>query len=1201
MKRRILTVLFFIFSLFLIVGCGDPVEGPQGPQGEPGIQGEQGPKGDKGDTGEQGPQGNPGQDGLTPHIGTNGNWWIGETDTGVKAEGSQGNPGQDGSNGKDGQNGLTPHIGTNGNWWIGDTDTGVKAECQGDTVVQENLIPEFRVNNGILQWKYTDEEEWKDLFEFSNNDNLEDEEMVTITFYVEEEVYYSINVEKGTYSFELPEVELNPGDSFYGWCFYDASIDDYFPWLLEIFPVNKDIELYAVIYRFNIDSIYLYSEEFEYDGNKHYIECKNVPENLIVEYVGNGVSEPGTHEVFAIIYDQDYNELKILSSYIYIRESYEMGNCDHLSYTSIVETIYSSTAVIYEYKCWNCWQSWYESERIDSMISEDVWNETFTNIETIDNFTIEETVIDDSYYDLTIITEDGFNIITDTYIFVDDHANRFYQSIYGVYENGKYVEYIYNDNARVNKYVNVFHYDYLLSYRLDENPLILELPNYFDQFIYESQSGMYYIKDVIQIFDVNYFDIINYSNINVRFVDGELLFLEYDYYYETYPEYIYHEKIYNINESNVEVPQSIINNSVCYDDYKLYIVGSHWNNWDVSTLTDEYKFTKEKDFYDDYSELKFLYTIEVTQEMIDEVCELKFVTSLNWNEQFGMTDVNYGKSNYAFLKMIGDLNNDGYYDKYDLALTNFYGNNIILSKPGTYEIEYYPNSYDGYYMNNEYYSNSIVINYYPLEEEELETIKIGQVTEMVNGYYKTEGTVIAINEVGFIISNDDEIYVYMGSSWECDLTVGDVIKLEGTTSVYGGVKQFTEDSIYEIIEHVELNDKKEPYFLTLNDYEDLWLSRIDIEYVQMVGTLSISDKYFNVVLDGTNLVGNIAYPLNGDELKAMDGSKIVIIGYLLYKTYSIGTDYLNILENEIILYSDFIKEPEPIETTIEELTNNKPEDNMKQLYIVEGVWNSKDGLFPFENLYGNGYLVDEFGNEIVIYGLSGNASDCLSYYGRYYYVNSCDFPELNIQYGAYIKVGIVYDLIYDDYYAYIIEILEEPTNNVEINGVEKTVNGNLENYNILISDNAINVKYIDVQGNSYHNIFIEVDDVAEDKNVVVFKVQNNGSSTALLRVDINSNIQVNETIASNVKALKDGCEVFTDTTWGGSTFMIDAYSTSVCLIEFDATRGTKELMIFFDSSTYNDTSLYSGNVTISDISFIEDPNMYLYVNSNEEV
>ena len=133
--------------------------------------------------------------GHIPYIGTNGNWWIGDTDTGVDANGIAGNKGdkgdtgadgvgitkiektatdgnvdtytvtltngktytftvtngkdgadgkdgangkdgadgKDGTDGKDGENGkdgLTPFIGENGNWWIGDTDTGVKAVAE---------------------------------------------------------------------------------------------------------------------------------------------------------------------------------------------------------------------------------------------------------------------------------------------------------------------------------------------------------------------------------------------------------------------------------------------------------------------------------------------------------------------------------------------------------------------------------------------------------------------------------------------------------------------------------------------------------------------------------------------------------------------------------------------------------------------------------------------------------------------------------------------------------------------------------------------------------------------------------------------------------------------------------------------------------------------------------------------------------------
>ena len=41
--------------------------------------------------------------------------------------GTDGKDGVDGKDGTDGEDGQTPYIGENGNWWIGDTDTGVKA------------------------------------------------------------------------------------------------------------------------------------------------------------------------------------------------------------------------------------------------------------------------------------------------------------------------------------------------------------------------------------------------------------------------------------------------------------------------------------------------------------------------------------------------------------------------------------------------------------------------------------------------------------------------------------------------------------------------------------------------------------------------------------------------------------------------------------------------------------------------------------------------------------------------------------------------------------------------------------------------------------------------------------------------------------------------------------------------------------------
>lgn len=77
--------------------------------------------------GADGKPGAAGADGVTPHIGDNGNWYVGSTDTGKPSRGATGAPGKDGAAGKPGAagaDGVTPHIGDNGNWYLGETDTG---------------------------------------------------------------------------------------------------------------------------------------------------------------------------------------------------------------------------------------------------------------------------------------------------------------------------------------------------------------------------------------------------------------------------------------------------------------------------------------------------------------------------------------------------------------------------------------------------------------------------------------------------------------------------------------------------------------------------------------------------------------------------------------------------------------------------------------------------------------------------------------------------------------------------------------------------------------------------------------------------------------------------------------------------------------------------------------------------------------------
>lgn len=78
------------------------------------FNGKDGAKGDKGETGTT-PQLKIGEDNLWNVSYDNGATWV---SLGVKATGDAG------------KDGVTPHIGENGNWWVGDTDTGVSAKGQ---------------------------------------------------------------------------------------------------------------------------------------------------------------------------------------------------------------------------------------------------------------------------------------------------------------------------------------------------------------------------------------------------------------------------------------------------------------------------------------------------------------------------------------------------------------------------------------------------------------------------------------------------------------------------------------------------------------------------------------------------------------------------------------------------------------------------------------------------------------------------------------------------------------------------------------------------------------------------------------------------------------------------------------------------------------------------------------------------------------
>ena len=109
-------------------------DGRDGADGKDGINGQDGRDGTDGTNGQNGSDG---KDGNTPFIGENDNWWIGETDTGVKAAGVDGIDGEKGDKGDKGDPGEKGDKG----------DKGDKGE-KGDTGQNGGCAGYFHASNG---------------------------------------------------------------------------------------------------------------------------------------------------------------------------------------------------------------------------------------------------------------------------------------------------------------------------------------------------------------------------------------------------------------------------------------------------------------------------------------------------------------------------------------------------------------------------------------------------------------------------------------------------------------------------------------------------------------------------------------------------------------------------------------------------------------------------------------------------------------------------------------------------------------------------------------------------------------------------------------------------------------------------------------------------------------------------------------------
>lgn len=166
----------------------------------------------------------------------------------------------------------------------------------------------------------------------------------------------------------------------------------------------------------------------------------------------------------------------------------------------------------------------------------------------------------------------------------------------------------------------------------------------------------------------------------------------------------------------------------------------------------------------------------------------------------------------------------------------------------------------------------------------------------------TTGTVVGVNAQSFLLADETGmILVYNGKDWKVDVAVGDEVVVEsGTTATYGGAVQFAQGSVYSVVGKAPV-DAPAPITLTAEELDSyISMTKVTPVYVRLQGTLSVSGSYYNLAIDGAQIIGSITYPIDAEAIKAISGEQIVIEGYI---TGVVNKKYLNVLASYVTLYT----------------------------------------------------------------------------------------------------------------------------------------------------------------------------------------------------------------------------------------------------------------------------------------------------------
>lgn len=160
-----------------------------------------------------------------------------------------------------------------------------------------------------------------------------------------------------------------------------------------------------------------------------------------------------------------------------------------------------------------------------------------------------------------------------------------------------------------------------------------------------------------------------------------------------------------------------------------------------------------------------------------------------------------------------------------------------------------------------------------------------------NSPVETKGLVIATYARGVLIKDaTGMLLVYRGS--DAGVAAGTKIKVAGIKTMYGGFPQIGGSPTFDVIS--EGHEVVHPAADLIDGAGmDAGLGGTRIRFVEIVGTLTVSGSYYNVIVPGASVaIGSISYPHEHMSIDALAGRNVRVRGYYIGTT---GTRYYNVM------------------------------------------------------------------------------------------------------------------------------------------------------------------------------------------------------------------------------------------------------------------------------------------------------------------